>query len=231
MLATLSEAIALLSSLDPSVAGIAALSLRVSLAATAIGCAIGIPAGAFLAIARFPGRGAAIVALNALMGLPAVVVGLVIYLALSRSGPLGHLGLLFTPTAMVAAQAVLVTPLVAALSRQTVEDADAELGEQLRSLGLSAWRRVRALLLDVRFSLAVAVLAAFGRAIAEVGAVLVVGGNIAGHTRTMTTAISLETQKGDLPLALALGIVLLGLVLVVNAAAAALRAHALRRHG
>ena len=231
MLATLSEAIALLSSLDPSVAGIAALSLRVSLAATAIGCAIGIPAGAFLAIARFPGRGAAIVALNALMGLPAVVVGLVIYLALSRSGPLGHLGLLFTPTAMVAAQAVLVTPLVAALSRQIVEDAEGELGEQLRSLGLPAWRRVRALLLDVRFSLAVAVLAAFGRAIAEVGAVLVVGGNIAGHTRTMTTAISLETQKGDLPLALALGIVLLGLVLVVNAAAAALRAHALRRHG
>ncbi len=231
MLATLAEASGLLLSLDPSVAGIAGLSLRVSLAATAIGCAIGIPAGAFLAIARFPGRGAAIVALNALMGLPAVVVGLVIYLALSRSGPLGHLGLLFTPTAMVAAQAVLVTPLVAALSRQIVEDADAELGEQLRSLGLPAWRRVRALLLDVRFSLAVAVLAAFGRAIAEVGAVLVVGGNIAGHTRTMTTAISLETQKGDLPLALALGIVLLGLVLVVNAAAAALRAHALRRHG
>jgi tungstate transport system permease protein len=231
MLATLSEAIALLSSLDPSVAGIAALSLRVSLAATAIGCAIGIPAGAFLAIARFPGRGAAIVALNALMGLPAVVVGLVIYLALSRSGPLGHLGLLFTPAAMVVAQAVLVTPLVAALTRQIVEDAEGELGEQLRSLGLPAWRRVRALLLDVRFSLAVAVLAAFGRAIAEVGAVLVVGGNIAGHTRTMTTAISLETQKGDLPLALALGMVLLALVLVVNAAAAVLRAHALRRHG
>jgi tungstate transport system permease protein len=231
MLATLSEAIALLSSLDPSVAGIAALSLRVSLAATAIGCTIGIPAGAFLAIARFPGRGAAIVALNALMGLPAVVVGLVIYLALSRSGPLGHLGLLFTPAAMVVAQAVLVTPLVAALTRQIVEDAEGELGEQLRSLGLPAWRRVRALLLDVRFSLAVAVLAAFGRAIAEVGAVLVVGGNIAGHTRTMTTAISLETQKGDLPLALALGMVLLALVLVVNAAAAVLRAHALRRHG
>jgi tungstate transport system permease protein len=132
---------------------------------------------------------------------------------------------------MVVAQAVLVTPLVAALTRQIVEDAEGELGEQLRSLGLPAWRRVRALLLDVRFSLAVAVLAAFGRAIAEVGAVLVVGGNIAGHTRTMTTAISLETQKGDLPLALALGMVLLALVLVVNAAAAVLRAHALRRHG
>ena len=231
MLETFAQASALLLALDPSVAGIAALSLRVSLAATAIGCAVGIPAGAFLAIARFPGRGGAIVALNALMGLPAVVVGLVIYLALSRSGPLGHLGLLFTPAAMVVAQAVLVTPLVAALTRQIVEDAEGELGEQLRSLGLPAWRCVRALLLDVRFSLAVAVFAAFGRAIAEVGAVLVVGGNIAGHTRTMTTAISLETQKGDLPLALALGMVLLALVLVVNAAAAVLRAHALRRHG
>lgn len=228
---TLADALKLLSALDPAVAGIAAMSLRVSLSATAIGCAIGVPAGALLAIAHFPGRGAVVVMLNALMGLPAVVVGLIVYLALSRSGPLGHLGLLFTPGAMIVAQTVLVTPLVAALTRQIVEDADGELGEQLRAMGLSAWRRARTLVFDVRFSLAVAILAAFGRAIAEVGAVLVVGGNIAGHTRTMTTAISLETQKGDLPLALALGIVLLALVIVVNAAAAALRSHAARRYG
>jgi tungstate transport system permease protein len=231
MLAAFADAFDLLFALDRSVAGIALLSLRVSLAAAAIGCAIGIPAGALLAIARFPGRDAAVTVLNALMGLPAVVVGLVVYLALSRSGPLGHLGLLFTPAAMIVAQAVLVTPLVAALTRQIVEDAEGELGEQLRSMGLSTWRRARTLVFDVRFSLAVTVLAAFGRAIAEVGAVLVVGGNIAGHTRTMTTAISLETQKGDLPLALALGIVLLAIVLVVNAAAAALRSHAARRYG
>ncbi len=231
MLESFADAARLLLVLDPAVAGIAALSLRVSLVATAIGCAIGIPAGALLAIARFPGRQGCVVVLNALMGLPAVVVGLIVYLALSRSGPFGHLGLLFTPGAMIAAQAVLVTPLVAALTRQIVEDADVELGEQLRAMGLPAWRRARALVLDVRFSLAVAVLAAFGRAIAEVGAVLVVGGNIAGHTRTMTTAISLETQKGDLPLALALGIVLLAMVIAVNGAAAALRCHAARRHG
>jgi tungstate transport system permease protein len=231
MFATFADAIRLLFALDPAVSGIAAMSLRVSLAASAVGCAIGIPAGALIAIARFRGRGAVVVVLNALMGLPAVVVGLVVYLALSRSGPLGHLGLLFTPGAMIIAQAILVTPLVAALTRQIVEDADRELGEQLRSMGLSVWQRARTLVFDVRFSLAVAVLAAFGRAIAEVGAVLVVGGNIAGHTRTMTTAISLETQKGDLPLALALGIVLLGIVIVVNAAAAAVRGHAARRYG
>lgn len=231
MYETFADALRLLAVLDPAVAGIAAMSLRVSFSAAVIGCAIGIPAGAMLAIARFPGRDAAVVMLNALMGLPAVVVGLIVYLALSRSGPLGHLGLLFTPTAMILAQSILVTPLVAALTRQIVEDADGELGEQLRSMGLSTWQRARALVFDVRFSLAVAVLAAFGRAIAEVGAVLVVGGNIAGHTRTMTTAISLETQKGDLPLALALGIVLLAIVIVVNAAAAALRTHAARRYG
>jgi tungstate transport system permease protein len=231
MLVTFADALWLLFALDPAVAGIAAMSLRVSLAATVVGCAVGIPTGALVAIARFRGRSGAVVVLNALMGLPAVVVGLVVYLALSRSGPLGALGLLFTPGAMIIAQAVLVTPLVAALTRQIVEDADAELGEHLRSMGLSTWQRARTLVFDVRFSLAVAVLAAFGRAIAEVGAVLVVGGNIAGHTRTMTTAISLETQKGDLPLALALGIVLLAIVIVVNAAAAALRSHAARRYG
>lgn len=231
MLSTIADSLRLLLVLDPAVATIAAMSLRVSLSAAAIGCVIGIPAGALLAIARFPGRPACVVVLNALMGLPAVVVGLVVYLALSRSGPLGHLGLLFTPGAMIVAQSMLVTPLVAALTRQIVEDADGELGEQLRSMGLSTWRRARVLVYDVRFSLGVAMLAAFGRAIAEVGAVLVVGGNIAGHTRTMTTAISLETQKGDLALALALGIVLLAIVIVVNGAAAALRSHAARRYG
>jgi tungstate transport system permease protein len=231
MLPTLAEAISLLAALDRGVVDIAWLSLRVSVTAVAIACLIGIPCGASIAVARFPGRQVVVVMLNALMGLPAVLVGLIVYLALSRSGPLGHLGLLFTPGAMIVAQTILVTPLVAALTRQIVEDADAELGEQLRSLGLRAWARTRILVYDVRFSLVVAVLAAFGRAIAEVGAVLVVGGNIVGFTRTMTTAISLETQKGDLPLALALGIVLLALVLAVNLLASLLRGYAARRHG
>lgn len=231
MLSTLAEAVSLLAALDRAVVDIAWLSLSVSLTAVSFACLVGIPCGASIAVARFPGRPVIVVLLNALMGLPAVLVGLLVYLALSRSGPLGHLGLLFTPGAMIIAQSLLVTPLVAALTRQIVEDADAELGEQLRSLGLHAWARTRALIYDVRFSLVVAVLAAFGRAIAEVGAVLVVGGNIAGFTRTMTTAISLETQKGDLPLALALGIVLLALVLAVNLLAALLRGYAVRRHG
>jgi tungstate transport system permease protein len=231
MLSTLAEAVTLLAALDRGVLDIAVLSLRVSTTAVAVACLVGIPCGALLAVARFRGRAAAIVLLNALMGLPAVVVGLIVYLALSRSGPLGHLGLLFTPAAMIVAQSLLITPLVAALVRQIVEDADGELGEQLRSLRLGTWARMGVLVYDVRFSLVVAVLAAFGRAIAEVGAVLVVGGNIAGFTRTMTTAISLETQKGDLPLALALGIVLMGLVLAVNAIAATLRGYAVRRHG
>lgn len=231
MLGTLADAVALLASLDRDVGAIAWLSLRVSLSAVAIACVVGIPCGAVVAILRFRGRAALVILLNALMGLPAVVVGLLGYLALSRSGPLGHLGLLFTPAAMIAAQAVLVTPLVAALTRQTVEDADAALGEQLRSLRLGMLRRALVLVFDVRVSLVVAVLAAFGRAIAEVGAVLIVGGNIVHHTRTMTTAISLETQKGDLPLALALGMVLMGIVVTVNALAAAIQAHAARRYG
>ncbi len=231
MVQTLADAFALIGSLDVDVVAIAGLSLRVSLAAVALACLIGLPLGALVAVGRFPGRGAAVAVLNALMGLPPVVVGLLVYLLLSRSGPLGPLGLLFTPGAMIAAQTVLVTPVVAALTRQIVEDADHELGEQLRSLRLSLWQRARVLLFDARFSLLVAVLAAFGRAISEVGAVLVVGGNIAGYTRTMTTAISLETQKGDLPLALALGIVLVALVLGVNGAASALRAYAMRAHG
>ncbi len=231
MLSTFADAIVLLGSLDPAVLATAWLSLRVSLAAVGAACLIGIPAGALIGVARFRGRRGVIVVLNALMGLPAVVVGLLVYLTFSRSGPLGFLGLLFTPSVMIVAQTVLVTPLVAALTRQIVEDADIELGEQLRSLRLRPMQHVGALIYNVRFSLVVAVLAAFGRAIAEVGAVLVVGGNIAGFTRTMTTAISLETQKGDLPLALALGIVLMGTVLGVNAIAAAIRDFVARRHG
>ena len=231
MLSIFADAVVLLGTLDSAVVATAWLSLRVSLAAVGLGCLIGIPIGALIGVARFPGRQTAIIVLNALMGLPAVVVGLLVYLAFSRSGPLGFLGLLFTPGVMIVAQSVLITPLIAALTRQIVEDADAELGEQLRSLRLGSLRRVRALIFDVRFSLVVAVLAAFGRAIAEVGAVLVVGGNIAGFTRTMTTAISLETQKGDLPLALALGIALMAIVLLVNALASGIRGFAVRRHG
>ena len=231
MTQTLHETFARLWTLDRDVIAIAWLSLRVSLTAVGIGLVLGIPVGALVAVARFPGRDALVAGLNAFMGLPPVIVGLVLYLLLSRSGPLGPLGLLFTPGAMVAAQAVLATPLVAALSRQVVADAEAHLGEQLRSLRLSAPRQALVLIYDVRFSLVTAALAAFGRAISEIGAVLVVGGNIDGHTRTMTTAISLETQKGDLSLALALGLVLMGLVITVNAAAALLRGHAARAYG
>ena len=231
MAQTLGEALALIATLDREVAAIAGLSLRVSLLAVAAGCLFGLPFGALVATGSFPGRQVVVAVLNAFMGLPAVVVGLLVYLLLSRSGPLGSLGLLFTPAAMVVAQTILVAPLIAALTRQVVEDADRDLGEQLRSLRLGRLQRAGALLYDARFSLVVAVLAAFGRAISEVGAVLVVGGNIAGHTRTMTTAISLETSKGDLPLALALGLVLLGLVLCVNALASGLRWFAARAYG
>jgi tungstate transport system permease protein len=231
MVHTFADALRLIGSLDREVLSIALLSLRVSVSAVAAGCLVGIPLGAMVAISRFPGRHAAITLLNAFMGLPAVVVGLVVYLLLSRSGPLGPLGLLFTPGAMIVAQSILVAPLIAALTRQIVEDADAELGEQFRSMRLSIWQRARALIFDTRYSLVVAVLAAFGRAVSEVGAVLVVGGNIVGHTRTMTTAISLETQKGDLALALSLGLVLMAVVVVVNAAAAVVRGHAMRAYG
>lgn len=227
----LRETLSRLWTLDRDVVAIAWLSLRVSLTAVGIGLVLGIPLGAFVAVARFPGRELAVGLLNALMGLPSVIVGLVLYLLLSRSGPFGSLGLLFTPAAMVAAQAVLATPLVAALTRQVIADAQAHLGEQLRSLGLSASRRAGVLIYDARFSLVTVALAVFGRAISEIGAVLVVGGNIDGHTRTMTTAISLETQKGDLGLALALGLVLMGLVVAVNAAAALLRGHVARAYG
>ena len=228
---TVAETFSKLWALDKEVFAIAWLSLRVSISAVALGSAIGIPVGALIAISSFPGRNALTAVLNALMGLPAVVVGLVVYLLLSRSGPLGSLGLLFTPTAMIFAQTILVAPLIAALTRQIIEDADRELGEQLRSMRLSVGQRARTLVVDASFSLVVAVLAAFGRAVSEVGAVLVVGGNIAGHTRTMTTAISLETQKGDLPLALSLGLVLIALVVVVNALASLLRSYAMRTYG
>ena len=223
--------IQLIGGLDPELFGIIALSLRVSLVATAIAFVIGAAFGTALAVLRFPGRTAAIVLVNALLGLPPVVVGLLVYLLLSRSGPLGSLGLLFTPSAMVIAQAVLVFPLIAALSRQAGADAWRDYREQLQSLGASSWRSTFALLHDVRFSLVTIVLAAFGRAIAEVGAVMIVGGNIDGVTRVMTTAIALETSKGDLALALGLGFVLLAIVLALNVAAHFVREIAQRRYG
>ena len=229
--AALTTAIDLVLAGDPAVAGIVLLSLRVSLAAVGIAALVGLPLGALLAVARFPGRRAVVVALNALMGLPPVVAGLLIYLALSRSGPLGGLGLLFTPAAMVVAQAALVAPILAALSRQVLEALWEEYAEQLRSFRTGPWRAVPTLLWDGRFALLTVLLAGFGRASAEVGAVMIVGGNIEGFTRVMTTAIALETSKGDLPLALALGLVLMAIVLAVNAAAQGLRDAALRWTG
>lgn len=205
--------------LDPEFSDIVLLSLRVTLSAVLIAGIVGLPLGAAIAIARFPGRSAVVIAFNALMGLPPVVAGLLVYLLLSRSGPLGPLGLLFSPPAMIAAQVVLVLPIVVSLTRQTVEDLWAEYRDQLRSLGSTAIRAIPTLLWDARFSLATAMLAGFGRAAAEVGAILIVGGNIAGYTRTMTTAIALETSKGDLALALGFGIVLLSLTLILNTAA------------
>ncbi len=199
--------------------GIVLLSLRVTLTALLIAAAIGLPLGALLAIGRFRGRDAVIVLTNALMGLPPVVAGLLVYLTLSRSGPLGFLGLLFTPSAMIVAQTVLILPIVIALTRQVVEGLWEEYAEHLRSLGLTPLGAIPTLLWDARFALLTALLAGFGRASAEVGAVLIVGGNIAGATRTMTTAITLETGKGNLELALGLGIVLMAVTLTVNALA------------
>jgi tungstate transport system permease protein len=218
-------------SLDPALAGIVWLSLQVSGAAVLVAAAIGLPLGAAVALTRFPGRRAVVAVLNGCMGLPPVVVGLLIYLLLSRAGPLGGLGLLFTPGAMVIAQAVLILPIVAALARQVVEDAWRDYAEQLRSLGARPWQSTATLLWDTRFSLVTVVLAGFGRAAAEVGAVMIVGGNIEGVTRVMTTAIALETSKGDLPLALALGLVLLVVVIGLNALAGAVKDAAQRRHG
>ncbi|HET7019632.1 MAG TPA: ABC transporter permease [Xanthobacteraceae bacterium] len=202
---------------DPVLVAIVWLSLAVSLSAVFVAALVGVPFGALVALTRFSGREAVIVVLNALMGLPPVVVGLAVFLALSRSGPLGSWGLLFTPQAMVIAQAVLVTPIIAALTRQTIEDLWSEYREELTAMNVSATRRVATLIWDARFSLVTALLAGFGRAAAEVGAILIVGGNIDGFTRTMTTAIALETSKGDLPLAIGLGMVLIAIVVAINA--------------
>jgi tungstate transport system permease protein len=229
--ASLGLALGLIGGADPALATIASLSLVLSLAAAIAGAAIGLPLGALIAVGRFPGRRTLIVALNALLGLPSVVVGLVVYLLLSRAGPLGSLGILFTPSAIVVAQTLLVAPIVAALARQVCEDAWKEYEEQLTSLGVSRLRAVPTILWDARFSLLTVVMAGFGRAASEVGAVMIVGGNIDGVTRVMTTAIALETSKGDLPLALALGIVLIVVVLAVNAGAYAIREWSGRRNG
>jgi tungstate transport system permease protein len=231
ILAALGEAGRLIAGFDSKLLEIVLLSLRVSLTAVLFAGLIGLPLGAAIAVGRFPGRQAVIVALNALMGLPPVVVGLVVYLLLSRAGPLGDLGILFTPTAMVIAQTVLIAPIVAALSRQVIEDAWQEYREQLRSLGAGPLSSALTLLWDTRFSLVTIVLAGFGRAAAEVGAVMIVGGNIDGVTRVMTTTIALETSKGELPLALGLGIILIGLVLALNAAAYGIKEAAQRRYG
>ena len=225
------QAFALVARLDPQLTGIVALSLKVSLTAVAFAALVGLPLGAVLAVERFPGRQPLIVLLNALMGLPPVVVGLLVYLLLSRAGPLGSLGILFTPAAMIVAQTILITPIVAALSRQVLEDAWREYEEQLRSLGARRVTAALTLLWDTRFSLVTIVLAGFGRAAAEVGAVMIVGGNIDGVTRVMTTTIALETSKGDLPLALGLGVILVGLVIALNAAASLIKETALRRYG
>lgn len=208
----------LIVSLDEALAEIVLLSLRVSLTAVLLAALIGLPLGAGLALTRFPGRRFAVIFLNALMGLPPVVVGLMVYLLLSRSGPLGALGILFTPTAMIIAQCLLVTPIIAALTRQIVEDLWEELQQQLRSLGAGPGRAVWTLLWEGRFSLLTVVLAGLGRSVAEVGAILIVGGNIAHVTRTMTTAIALETSKGNLVLALGLGIILVLLAVLINMA-------------
>lgn len=214
---------------DAALVEIVGLSLQVSLTATLLACLIGLPVGALVAITRFPGRNAVLILMNALMGLPPVVIGLLVYLYLSRSGPLGFLGLLYTPMAMILAQTILIAPIVAALSRQVIEDLHAEYDEQFRSLCLSRGQTIRALVWDARYSLLTVGLAGFGRAVAEVGAVMIVGGNIDHLTRVMTTAIALETSKGNLPLALALGIILLTLALGVNAAVHSVRMTAARQ--
>jgi len=213
---------------DADLLEIIGLSLRVSLTAVAVACLIGLPLGAAVGMGRFPGRHAVIVLLNALMGLPPVVVGLLVYLSLSNAGPLGWLQLLYTPTAMIVAQTVLITPIVAALSREVIEQLHDEYAEQFRSLCLPARTAIAALLWDARYSLLTVALAGFGRAVAEVGAVIIVGGNINHLTRVMTTAIALETSKGDLALALALGLVLIAIALTVNAGVMGLRASAAR---
>jgi tungstate transport system permease protein len=213
------SALHLVLSADPALYAVVKLSLAVSLCAVLCAALIGIPAGALLALSRFPGRTSLIVAVNAMMGLPPVVIGLAVFLALSRSGPLGFLGILFTPQAMIVAQTILVTPIIAALTRQTIEDLWAEYKDELTAMNVGPLARVATLVWEARFSLVTAMLAGFGRAAAEVGAVIIVGGNIDGFTRTMTTAIALETSKGNLSLAVGLGIVLMAIIIGVNAAA------------
>ncbi len=226
--AILIEAIGLILSWDADVIEIIMLSLRVTLTAVAVACLIGLPLGAVVGAFRFPMRTGVIVAMNTLMGLPPVVVGLLVYLMLSASGPMGVLGLLYTPTAMIVAQTILVTPIVAALTRQVIEDLNSEYGEQFASLGVGRLDRVLALLWDARYSLLTVALAGFGRAVAEVGAVIIVGGNINHVTRVMTTTIALETSKGNLQLALALGLILLAIAVIVNGLLMTIRGTAAR---
>ena len=216
---------------DPALFEIVRLSLAVSLSAVALAAIVGLPMGALLALTGFSGRSVLVVLLNALMGLPPVVVGLSVYLLLSRSGPLGAMGILFTPTAMVIAQTILIVPIIAALTRQTVEDLWAEYRDELTAMDVGPVGRMMTLLWDARFSLLTALLAGFGRAAAEVGAVMIVGGNIDGFTRTMTTAVALETSKGNLPLAMGLGLVLVAIVLSINAAAWGTRVWSERQAG
>ncbi len=225
------SALHLIFSGDPALLAIVRLSLFVTISATVIAALIGMPLGAFVALTQFPGRNAAVVALNGFMGLPPVVVGLVVFLLLSRSGPLGTLGLLFTPAAMIIAQALLITPIIAALTRQVIEDLWVEYEQEFAAMQVAPLPRVAALLRDARFSLATIALSGFGRAAAEVGAVMIVGGNIDGFTRVMTTSIALETSKGNLPLAISLGIVLLAIIMAVNALAWGTRQWAVRHAG
>lgn len=224
-------AFGLIISFDGDLIEIVLLSLQVSFLAVAFASVIGLPIGASLAVFKFPGRAFFVVTLNAMMGLPPVVIGLTVYLILSRTGPLGTLGLLYSPTAMVIAQVCLITPIIAALTRQSTEDLWHEYSEHLRSVGIGPWQSVQTLIWDGRFSLITAVLAGFGRASAEVGAVMIVGGNIDHVTRVMTTAIALETSKGNLALALGLGFILLALALGVNAAAFLISETAKKRYG
>jgi tungstate transport system permease protein len=225
------SALELVFSGDANLYSIVGLSLYISFFAVALAAVVGFPLGAFLALVNFPGRSFVIVVLNAFMGLPPVVVGLAVFLLLSRSGPLGFLGILFTPRAMIIAQALLVLPIIAALARQTIEDLWAEYRDELTAMRIGPTGRVATLLYDARFSLVTTLLAGFGRAAAEVGTVMIVGGNIDGFTRTMTTAIALETSKGDLPLAMGLGIVLISLVIVVNGVAWGVRRYGELRAG
>ncbi len=231
MFSAISDAFTLLETFDANLFGIVLVSLQVSITALLIGCLLGMPLGAFIAIQNFPGRQSVVVILNSLMGVPTVIVGVVIYILLSRTGPMGDLNWLFTSKGMIMAQSVLTTPLIAALTRQIIEDGWRVHGETMSALRLPIAAKLKWLVWDCRFSLSIALLAGFARAISEVGAVMIVGGNIDGVTRTMTTAIALETSKGDLPLALALGLVLLGAVLIANLMTSVIKSFAERRYG